>query len=91
MQVRFYANLRDLLKASVVDLDLCEATSMRDVLDRLAARYPKLHEKLWDAEGKQTNYVQILLNGRPIQYLQGLDTPVQPTDNLRLFPPVGGG
>ncbi len=91
MQVRFYANLRDLLKTSVIDLDVREATSMRDVLHRLAACYPELNERLWDAEGKQTSYVQILLNGRPIQYLQGLDTPVQPTDNLRLFPPVGGG
>ncbi len=64
---------------------------MRDVLHRLVACYPELYQKLWDVEGKQTGYVQILLNGRPIQYLQGLDTPVQPTDNLRLFPPVGGG
>ncbi len=91
MQVRFYANLRDLLKTSVIDLDVREAISMRDVLDRLVVCYPELHQKLWDADGKQTGYVQILLNGRPIQYLQGLDTPVQPTDNLRLFPPVGGG
>ncbi len=91
MQIRFYATLRDLVHTSVIDLDLSEVTSMRIVVDRLAARYPVLKSKFWDAEGRPTSYVQILLNGRSIQFLQGLDTPVQPTDNVRLFPPVGGG
>ncbi len=91
MQVRLYATLRDLLKTGDIDLDIGEVTSIRGVLDRLTAIYPDLHNKFWDAEGKQTDYVKILLNGRSILYLQGLDTPVQPTDNLKLFPPVGGG
>ncbi len=38
-----------------------------------------------------TGQVHILVNGRNIMWLQGLDTPISEADNVVLIPPVAGG
>jgi len=91
MRVRFYATLRDLVGVNATDLPVEGTTDIRHVLDRLMEAYPSLHDKLWDAEGDWSGFVTVLLNGRSIQWLQGLDTVVADDDALSLFPPVGGG
>jgi molybdopterin synthase sulfur carrier subunit len=57
----------------------------------LTEAYSPLHDKLWDAEGDWSGFVTVLLNGRSVQWLQGLETLVADDDALSLFPPVGGG
>ena len=91
MRVKVFATLRDLLGTRVIDLDIAEATTMQEVLDALVAAYPALAAKLRDAQGNLTGQVHIMLNGRPIEFLDGLTTRVAPADTLSLFPPVGGG
>jgi sulfur-carrier protein len=91
MQVRVYATLRDLLGQARLNVPTTGTTTVGDVLESLAAAYPGLDGKLWDADRKLTGYVTVLLNGRSIEYLHGLRTPVTDADVIALFPPVGGG
>ncbi len=91
MQVRFYADLRNVVGGTTVDVPVEEICTTGAVMRRLAAAYPALSEKLWNAEGAWTGYVTVLINGRHMQYLQGLETPLQPTDQISMFPPIGGG
>jgi len=91
MRIRTYATLRDLLGTSAMVLSLPGRVDVRYVLDRLVEAYPSLGGKLWDADGNWSGFVTVLLNGRSIQWLQGLDTLVADDDTLSLFPPVGGG
>ncbi len=91
MQVRVYATLRELVGASVLDLDIPAATDTRDFLRRLSAAYPALAEKLWDEGEQLASTIQVLVNGRSVAFLAGLDTPIRPDDRIHIFPPVGGG
>lgn len=91
MQIRVYATLRDLLGQSRLSVPAASAATVGDVLERLAAEHPVLNGKLWDADRNLTGFVTVLLNGRSIEYLQGLRTPVTDADVMALFPPVGGG
>jgi molybdopterin synthase sulfur carrier subunit len=91
MQVRAYATLRDVLGQPRVSIPVEGSATVGEVLDVLVQAHPLLDGKLWDADRKLTGFVTIVLNGRPIQYLQGLNTPVTDADVLALFPPVGGG
>ncbi len=91
MQVRFYADLRGLVGGATVNVPDEQAGTAGAALRHLAAAYPALREKLWNREGAWAGYVTVLINGRHIQYLQGLDTPLGPTDQLSIFPPIGGG
>ncbi len=91
MQVRAYVTLRDLLGKSRFDWTPPAGATVRDVLAWLAADCPEFGRKLWDDTGKLTGYVQVFVNGRAVQYLDGLDTPVADSDKISLFPPVAGG
>ncbi len=91
MQVKFYATLRDLLGVTTVELPLNEATTVGAVLHHLAALYPALAAKLWRENGELSNQLSVMLNGRAITFLQGLQTEARPGDELALFPPIGGG
>jgi sulfur-carrier protein len=91
MQVKIYATLRDLMGVSRLDVETAGTATVGDVLDSLVKAHPALATKLFDAGHNLTGFVTVLLNGRSIAYLQGLSTPVQDTDVLALFPPVGGG
>jgi len=91
MQVRAYVTLRDVLGKSRFEWTPPDGATVRDVLDRLVAECPAFGEKLWDADGKLTGYVQVFVNGRAVQYLDGLATTVTDCDTISLFPPVAGG
>jgi sulfur-carrier protein len=91
MKVRVYATLRDILGQSRLDVPTVDTSTVGDVLESLAEAHPALGGKLWDADRNLTGFVTVLLNGRSIEYLQGLETPVTDADVMALFPPVGGG
>ncbi len=91
MNVRLFATLRDLLGTKSIEISVERPTAVRQVLEMIVESHPALGPKLWDAEGRLTGYLTVLLNGRSIEYLSGLDTSVDDTDNISLFPPVGGG
>ncbi len=91
MQVRAYATLRDLVGQARLNIPAEDMSTVGEVLEALVAEHPALDRKLWDADHRLTGFVTVLLNGRSIQYLQGLSTPVKDTDSMALFPPVGGG
>ena len=91
MQVRVYATLRDLVNAKAIELDLREATDVRGLLKQASAAHPALGAKLWDEQDDLNKSIQVLVNGRAINFLSGLETPVDRDDRVDLFPPVGGG
>jgi molybdopterin synthase sulfur carrier subunit len=91
MRIRVYATLRDILGTKAIDLEVVEPTDVRHVLRQVVAAYPKFGPKLWDKNEKLKGTVQVLVNGRAINFLHGLETAVCPEDQVDLFPPVGGG
>ncbi len=91
MQVTVYATLRDLLGRRELDVDAREGDTVRAVLHRLGEAYPLLKSKLWDKDEKLSGQVTILVNGRLLPFVGGLDATVHPADVIKLFPPVGGG
>ena len=79
------------MDGAIHDMPVSHGATVGNVLDNLVERHPALGQKLWDADGRLTGYVTILLNGRSVAYLDGLESPVSDADTLALFPPVGGG
>ena len=91
MQVRIFATLRPLVGAREVEVEVRVGDTVRNVLDGLKHTYPALHERILDEDGNIQRSIHILVNGRSVKYLQGLDTAIGDGDRLALFPAVGGG
>jgi molybdopterin synthase sulfur carrier subunit len=91
IRVRIFATLRQLVGQSEVEVPLQSGATVREVLAQLAEQHPALGERLFDGEGNLQSSINLLINGRNISFLDGLDTTVHESDRLALFPAVGGG
>jgi molybdopterin synthase sulfur carrier subunit len=90
MRVRVFGTLRDAANAKAVVVDL-ETGTVRCMLDALRSAHPTLASSIVDREGELHRSVHILVNGRSIRFLEGLDTLISADDRLAIFPAVGGG
>jgi MoaD family protein len=92
MRIKLYATLRNAADGKLIELETPPAATVRDVLSTVAAQKPKLGAEIFDAHGNLRDIIRVLLNGRQIEYLpDGIETRLSNTDELDLFPPVGGG
>ncbi|MCZ7539907.1 MAG: MoaD family protein [Anaerolineae bacterium] len=89
--VRLSASLRAAAGAKEVTVPCAPGTTVRALLYAIGAANAALAERLLDAQQDLNKGTQVLVNGRHIDFLAGLETPLQPTDSVMLIPPVGGG
>ena len=74
----------------VKSLDV-DGVSIRTVVDTLVEQHPALKGQLLTDEGDLNRFVNVYVNGQDVRYLQGLETPVGPADEVRLLPAMAGG
>lgn len=89
--VKFFASFRE-----AVGREQVEVTAVMDVaalLDELVQRFgEKMAEQIYKSGSKKLREtVNILVNGRSINLLSGLDTNLKDGDVVAIFPPVSGG
>jgi molybdopterin converting factor small subunit len=65
--------------------------SIRTVVDALVEQHPSLGGQLLTEDGDLNRFVNVYVNGQDVRYLSGLDTPVAPSDEVRLLPAMAGG
>ena len=68
-----------------------EGDSIRAVVGALVAQHPSLGSQLLTDDGDLNRFVNVYINGQDVRYLDGLDTPVAPADEVRLLPAMAGG
>lgn len=88
--LKLFATLRDVVGAPSISVPFEEGT-VRDLISAIRQVNPVLAAKIVDDQGELTGLVHIFVEGRNIDWLQGLDTPIRPADDLFLIPPVAGG
>ncbi|MFX1318543.1 MAG: ubiquitin-like small modifier protein 1 [Promethearchaeota archaeon] len=66
--------------------------TVHDLLNQLCEeRGTKFCNTVFTEEGQLRRYIKVLINGRGLHVLEGLDTPLTDGDVVALFPPVAGG
>jgi adenylyltransferase/sulfurtransferase len=63
------------------------ATAMRNLVEQ----YPTLEQHLYNGHGDLRNFVNLFLGENNVKDLQGLETPLNEGDTLRLIPSIAGG
>ena len=71
-------------------LDL-EGGTVAEVVDSLTERFPALRSQLLTESGDLNRFINVYVNGQDVRYLQGLATPVEARDEVRLLPAMAGG
>lgn len=87
--VRIPAPLRKLTRGQEVVQG--EGSTLLDCIEALDREYPGLKERLYDESGELRRFVNVYVNGEDVRFLQGLNTPLKPGDEVSIVPAVAGG
>lgn len=90
MLVKVFANLRDICGGVSVEVKP-DGNRVKDILDKLVEMFPDIEEEILTADKQLKPFVHIYVNGKNIIHSNHLDTVVEETDQIALFPPVAGG
>jgi molybdopterin synthase sulfur carrier subunit len=90
LTLKFFATFREAVGSKIVDRSFPDATTVGDVLEVLEAEYDGLHGNLLQ-DGDLKPQINVLLNGREVLHMDGVDTAIDDGDTLAVFPPVAGG
>lgn len=92
MQVNFYATLRPIVGGRTVEFDVGEQVTVKQLVDIIVERFPRLRKELLNADGNLYPHVHVFINGRDAPYLpNGVETVIKPSDTIDIFPAVAGG
>ncbi len=91
VMVKFFANFREAVGKEREMVE--EVKDVASLLEKLVGRFGKaLADQLYSPGARKLREtVNILVNGRGINLLHGLDTPLKDGDIVAIFPPVSGG
>jgi len=66
-------------------------TNVEAALRSLVEQYPSLEQHLYNGNGEMRAFVNLFLGQDNVKDLQGLETPLNDGDTLRLIPSIAGG
>jgi len=90
--VKLLATLRDMVGGKkTITLPFEDGQTVRQLLDDLTMLEPELRNKIVNERGELTGLVHILVHGRNIEWLEGLDTTISAKDQITFLPPSAGG
>ena len=89
IKIKFFANFREIVGARTINMKENNIT-IKELLNNLCEIHKDLRNALFDTNGLR-DYVKIMVNGRSIAFLNGINTILQDGDVVAIFPPVAGG
>ncbi len=87
--LKVFGGLRRLRESQVEEHSVPAGSSIESLWTGLAREAPEFVGKLRDGVAK--GYLQVLLNGRNIVFLDGPETRLSDGDTVAILPPIGGG
>lgn len=85
--------IKDVIGQRLTEIELPRTATVEDFLAYLGERWgERLSTRLFDpASGAVLPYVRIMVNGQTIDFLDGMQTPLNDGDEILILPPASGG
>lgn len=93
MTIQFFAYLRDPEFAGCKETVWPWAPTLMELGRQLCKTFgPRFRDEFFSPDGASLGErVIVMVNGRRVEFLDGLDTPLKETDTVLIFPVVAGG
>jgi len=91
VRVKTLGYLQNIAGGMEHEIEVESRSTVEDVLKRLVDTYRELSSELYTREGSLNPRIRILVNGRDISHMKGLETSVSDGDIIAIIPPIGGG
>ena len=88
--IRAFADFRVMLSPQT-EVMLAQGGTVRDLLEVLSEKHHGFREQVFDPEGRLSEGVEIIINGRNIGNAQNLAVELHDGDQVFLFPSLAGG
>ena len=90
MTVKYFGQIRELVGGLKQEPWRQSEPRVSALLRALGQRHKLLEKRLWEGDQLSSTMI-ILVNGRSIDFLNGIETPLHPDDTVDVFPVEGGG
>lgn len=89
VKIEVFATLRELIGKESLEIE--NVNNVRELIESLIEMFGmKIKEILMEGD-KSKEFVKILVNGKDIRTLRGMETELRDGDLISIFPPVAGG
>jgi MoaD family protein len=90
--VKFVGALRNVSGASQLKIDCVKGLVLKDLISEVVGKMPRLEKSLLDKQLEEPkSNALVLVNGREISVLGGLETALKDGDEIVFIPVVHGG
>ena len=90
VEAAFYGLLKRVFQEEKKQIDLSNASNIRTLLLVLCNSRER-RDRIFDEHGNVRQNISIVINGRNIVFLKGLETELNAGDSVAIFPPMAGG
>jgi MoaD family protein len=91
VKIKFFTTLREITGKKEEQLELPENATLENALDELSRKYGTEFIDYLFEKGKIRSYLQILIDGKNLNQLQGKKTKLNDGCTIAILPPAGGG
>ncbi len=89
--VKFFTTLREIVGKKDEQLFLPPQATLKDAIAALSRKYGTRFTDYSLEKGEIKPFLQILINGRNVGFLQRMETMLKEGDTIAILPPAGGG
>ncbi len=91
--VAVFATLREIIGQKEVKLRVKRGSTVKGLIELLGEKFnPEVPEKVLNEDGTDlSENFRVLVNGRSVSLLKGIETELMGGERVSIFPPVGGG
>jgi MoaD family protein len=92
VRVKFFFFVRRAAGTDAIDVPASTAPDVQSLMHMLVQKYgPAMRDEVMDERGAVRRDLNILVNGRNIEFLDGVQTRLVDTDVVSVLSPVAGG
>lgn len=92
VSVKLFLTLREIVGKKAIELNLPEHSTVLDLINFMTKKYGGAFSRcIFDEENKVREYLNFMINGKNVMYLNGFETTLNNGDSIVIIPPVAGG